>query len=221
MTAGEPIKLGEPMELDPEVHAHKHETGHRWLDLALGLSVLVISIASMIIAIQNHHAMKNLVTANSWPYLEMGHGNVMDGSSDIHFDIKNAGVGPALIEKFVVTYDGRSVSGTRELLRRCCGIQDADLTKRLDINVDQVSDRVLSARDDIAFLSMPKQDANLDLWQKLNLERFKVGMTACYSSVLGEHWITSLHSVKPLSVESCDQLSGPSFDAGDVFEKTQ
>jgi len=209
------------MDIDPEIHAHRHETGHRWFDLALGLSVLVISIASMVIAIQNHHAMKNLVTANSWPYLQMGHGNVVDGSADIHFDIKNAGVGPALIEKFVVTYNGQPVTGTKELLQRCCGIQDTDLTKKLDINVDQVADRVLSARDDIAFLSLPKQDTNLDLWQKLNVERFKIGMTACYSSVLGEHWMTGLGGVKPRSVESCDQLLGPSFNAGDFFEKAQ
>jgi len=205
------------MELDPEVHSHHHTVGHRWIDLALALSALILSITSIIIAIENDHAMKNLVTANSWPYLEMGNGNVMDDLSDIHFDVKNAGVGPALIEKFVVTYNGQPVNGTRELLQRCCNIQTADLKKNLDINIDQVSNRVLSARDSVAFLQLPKQDRNLDLWQKLNVERYKVGMTACYSSVLGEHWITSSSSVKPRSVESCDQLAGPSFDATDVW----
>lgn len=209
------------MELDPEVHAHKHGTGHRWIDIALALSALALSITSIIIAIENDHAMKNLVTANSWPYLEMGHGNVVDNSSVIHFDVKNAGVGPALIEKFVVTYRDQPVSGIRELLQHCCGIQATDLIKNLDINVDQVSGRVLSARDSVEFLQLPKHDANLDLWQKLNAERFKVGMTVCYSSVLGEHWITSLGSVKPRSVESCDQLQGPSFDETDVFDKLQ
>lgn len=210
------------MELDPEVHAHghKHETGHRWIDLALALSALVLSITSIIIAIENDHAMKNLVTANSWPYLEMGNGNLMDDSSVIHFDVKNAGVGPALIEKFVVTYAGQPVGGTRELLRRCCNIQDADLAgKKLDINVDQVSDRVLSAHDDVAFLQLPKNGANDDLWQKLNTERFKIGMSACYSSVLGEHWITSSSGVKPRSVDSCAQLQGSSFNSDDVFNE--
>jgi len=211
------------MELDPEVHthAHKHETGHRWIDLALALSALVLSITSIIIAIENDHAMKNLVTANSWPYLEMGHGNAMEGSSVIHFNVRNNGVGPALIEKFIVTYAGRPVSGTRELLSRCCNIQSADLTKNLGISVDQVSNRVLSARESITFLQFPKRDTNDDPWRKLDASRFKVDMSACYSSVLGEHWVTSSSGVKPRSVDSCDQLQGPSFNADDVFNELQ
>lgn len=211
------------MELDPEIHAHghKHESGHRLIDLALALSALALSITSIIIAIENDHAMKNLVTANSWPYLEMGNGNLLDGSSIIHFDVKNAGVGPALIEKFVVTYAGQPVGGTRELLRRCCNVQDADLAKKLEITVDQVSDRVLSARDEVTFLQLPKGDTNGDLWQRLDTERFKIGMSACYSSVLGEHWITTSNGVKPRSVDSCDQLQGRSFNANDVFNELQ
>jgi hypothetical protein len=201
------------MELDPEVHSHHHKVGHRWIDLALALSALILSITSILIAIQNDHAMHNLVTANSWPYLEMGNSNVMDNASVIHFDVKNAGIGPALIEKFVVTYDGHAVKDVNDLLAQCCGIQSQDQSRKLNIYIDEVSGRVLPARDSIAFLELAKANENLNIWEKLNAVRFKVGMSACYSSVFGEHWITTLGNIKPRSVESCDALLGSSYDA--------
>ena len=201
------------MELDPEVHSHHHKVGHRWIDLALALSALILSITSILISIQNDHAMHNLVTANSWPYLEMENGNEMDNALVIHFDVKNAGIGPALIEKFVVTYDGHAVKDVNDLLAQCCGIQSQDQSRKLNIYIDEVSGRVLPARDSIAFLELAKANENLNIWEKLNAVRFKVGMSACYSSVFGEHWITTLGNIKPRSVESCDALLGSSYDA--------
>lgn len=201
------------MELDAEVHSHHHKVGHRWIDLALALSALILSITSILIAIQNDHAMHNLVTANSWPYLEMGNGNAKDNAPAIHFDVKNAGIGPALIEKFVVTYDGQAVADENDLLAKCCGIQGKESSSKLDVYVDMITGRVLPARESIAFFELAKTDENRDTWEKLNVARFKVGMSACYSSVFGEHWITTLGNAKPRSVESCDALPGPSYDA--------
>src|ERR1700735_1231987 len=107
------------MELDPAVHSHAPKVGHRWVDLALALSVLAISVASIIIALENEANMRRLVTANSWPYIEMIHGNEKNGEAVIHFDLKNAGIGPATLEKLVVRYDGQPVRTGRELLERC------------------------------------------------------------------------------------------------------
>ena len=108
------------MELEPETHVHPHKVGHRWIDLALALGALALSIGSIVIAIQNEAAMKRLVTANSWPYLQLGHGNVRDGAEVIHFDVRNTGIGPAMLEKLVVSYRGQPLREARELLARCC-----------------------------------------------------------------------------------------------------
>jgi hypothetical protein len=103
------------MELDPEVHSHAPKIGHRWVDLALAISVLAMSATSIIIALQNEASMRRLVTANSWPYMELIHGNEKDGQAVIHFDIKNAGIGPATLEKLVVRYNGQPVNSGRVL----------------------------------------------------------------------------------------------------------
>jgi hypothetical protein len=40
--------------------------------------------------------------------------------------------------------------------------------------------------------------------------------SACYSSVFGERWITSLAKPKPVSVASCDELPGAAYDDANV-----
>ena len=198
------------MELDPEVHSHAPKVGHRWVDLALALSVLAISIASIVIALENEASMRRLVTANSWPYIEMIHGNEKNGEAVIHFDLKNAGIGPAMLEKLVVRYDGQPVRTARELLEHCCG-GNLDDIRRLSINM--VENRVLPAREEITFLAVNKSDVSADMWEKLNVGRIKVDMEACYSSVFDEHWTTSLRNPKPVPVKTCDALPGEAYEA--------
>jgi hypothetical protein len=199
------------MHADTELHAHPHATGHRWIDLAIALCALVLSITSIVIAIQNDRAMQRLVTANSWPYLGLGFGNELDGKPIIHFDVKNAGIGPAMIEKFVVSYRGEAVHGARDLLARCCG--PASAWDNVSFEMNDVSSRVLPARETIHFLVVPESPENLDLWRKLDDESSRVGASVCYSSVFGEHWITTRGQIAPRSVRSCEELAGSPYEA--------
>jgi hypothetical protein len=194
------------VESGAEIHAHHHAVGHRWIDLALASGALILSVTSIVIAIQNEHAMQRLVTANSWPYLELGHGNSLNDAPVVHFDVENAGIGPAMIEKFVVTYEGQPVRDGHELLARCCAAESAAGKVQLEIN--GVAARVLPARETISFMKVPQQESNPELWKKLGAARFKVGMAVCYSSVFSERWITTLGQVSPRSVRSCEALSG-------------
>jgi hypothetical protein len=196
------------MDSEPEVHSHSHRTGHREIDLALALSALALSIASIIIAIQNESAMKRLVTANSWPYVHLSHGNALDGQPIVHFDVRNAGVGPALLEKLVVSYKGQPVRNAHELLARCCDVGSAT-----DTHVDNevISHYVLSPRETVAFLQVPQSTSDPAVWSKLNAERFNVDLQACYSSVFDEHWITTLQNPSSVQVKSCSALGGPAY----------
>jgi hypothetical protein len=162
--------------------------------------------------------MQRLVTANSWPYIGLSHGNMSsEGEAVIHFDVRNAGIGPATVEKLVVTYNGQPVRSATELLEQCCASAGGpDAIQRVSVNV--VENQVLSPREETAFLTVRKSDTQGAVWDKLNVERMKVGISACYSSVFGERWITSMKRPQPLSVESCDALPGPGYDEH-VFEQ--
>jgi hypothetical protein len=85
-----------------EVHApHKAHTGHRWLDITLGVCALLVSAISLYVAVHHGQTMEKLVEANSFPNVEMGL-DVGDGSQpdELHLRITadNNGVGPARIE---------------------------------------------------------------------------------------------------------------------------
>src|SRR5215472_17862875 len=150
------------MELDPEAHERGHRVGTRWIDLALALAALLVSISSIMIALQNHHAMQRLVTANSWPYLELTEGNAAeDNTPMVHLGVKNVGIGPAMIEKFVVTYAGEPVTGPGDLLTRCCGPRSA--WEQANIQINDVTERVLPAREGVIFLAVPSRDSSLEL----------------------------------------------------------
>jgi len=203
------------MELEPEVHAHPHKSGHGKIDLVLALSALVMSIVSMIVAVENHHAMKQLVTANSWPYLRHHSNNVgSDGSAVVELGLANAGIGPALIEKFTVTYQGVPVKNTADLLLHCCAKDASDLNViQSSLVIGGMNGLAVSSKDKFNFIKLrkPEQGPLLDAWEKLNKARAQVETAVCYRSVLGERWITKSDDFQPRQVESCDELPGPAY----------
>lgn len=203
------------MELEPEAHAHAHKSGHSLVDMVLALSALVLSVVSMFIAIQNHHAMKQLVMANSWPYLQHDSSNVgKNGDAAVLLGVANAGVGPALIEKFTVGYSGTPVTSTADLLRHCCAKDAGDLQAlEARLITGGMNGRAVAARDSAYFLQMPKPDQEplLDLWKTLDHARQHVSTGVCYRSVLGDRWITTSDDFRPRQVDSCDALPGPAF----------
>ncbi len=114
---------------DTETHVEPHKTGHRWLDTALALCAIFISVTSLAVAIHHGRTMERmaqanarLVAANSWPYLQFVRSNGLVPSNlaglalpaqaefSTSWSIVNAGVGPARIE--LSSCSGRAVGYT-------------------------------------------------------------------------------------------------------------
>ena len=98
-------------------------------------------------------------------------------------------------------------------MKLCCASAGGlDAIHRATLNV-VIPGRVFTPHEEISFFSVKKTDVEAPMWEKLGLERFKIGMSACYSSVFGEHWVTRFGKPQPVSVMSCDSLTGPSYDS--------
>lgn len=80
-----------------EVHAHARKTGHRWVDMAVAISAITISVISMFVAIEHGRTEEKLVASNSWPFLlfQSAQAGLTAGSRTLILRLQNSGVGPA------------------------------------------------------------------------------------------------------------------------------
>src|SRR5271170_2303575 len=110
-----------PVHVTPdEVHAHAHKTGRPALDLVIALSAIFISAVSLAVAIEHGRTERDLVAANSWPFLRRKLDTDYNNGRDVVIGVSNGGVGPAKLKSLEVFYDGKPVSSSLDLLRRCC-----------------------------------------------------------------------------------------------------
>ncbi|HJY41828.1 MAG TPA: hypothetical protein VJ303_11345, partial [Steroidobacteraceae bacterium] len=113
------------MTPEPELHHHAHRTGHRWVDFAVPLSALAVSMISLAIAIHHGHTMQKmadenarLVQANSWPLLQFTTGNANDkGEPEITLNVENAGVGPAKLISLEIFHGDQRIRTPRDLVQ--------------------------------------------------------------------------------------------------------
>jgi hypothetical protein len=193
------------MTPEPEVHHHAHRTGYRWIDLAVPLSALAVSVISLAIAIHHGHTMQKmadanarLVQANSWPLLQFTTGNANDaGQPEITLKVENAGVGPAKLISLEIFHGEKKIRTPLDLVQ---ALDPATTRPQLSLGVTMPF--VLRAGDSQLLLGL-KREGQEALWDKLNTARFELRFRACYCSVFDECWVSDLATVSPQRVEHC------------------
>jgi hypothetical protein len=170
----------------PDVeHHHHHHTGHRWLDITLGVSAVFISLMSLLLAIQHGRAMERMVEMSSWPYVVVQNSNARpDGSPRILLHITNSGVGPAKVESIEVFYGGEAQTDPDSLVRSMLKISDP--TRQMYILESDALDSVLPARDSRDLMDVLLPRYSTDEYQTLRKEMSKVTYRVCYCSVFDE-----------------------------------
>jgi hypothetical protein len=184
----------------------------RRLEMAVAIAALVTSVTSIWLSLSQGDDMARLVQAQSWPYLEYQTSNSADdGTKQIDIAVRNSGVGPAKIESFSISYDGKPAKGWAALIRACCAPDGHPINTTADLLADtdnrmmsaRLRQRVLRASDSITLMRLPRTDANGALWAKLNEARFKLEMRVCYCSVFDECWVSDLRSTEQHAVRTC------------------
>jgi hypothetical protein len=192
---------------------HRTSNGRlsRVLELAVALAALVTSVTSIWLSLSQGDDMARLVQAQSWPHLEYESSNTgNNGAPEIDIMVRNAGVGPAKVESFSISYDGKPVNGWAALIAACCVPPD---TPRNELNLPALTDnrmissklinRVLRASDSVTLLHLPKTEPNAALWNRLDEARFKLALSVCYCSVFDECWASDLRSTQQQRVKTC------------------
>jgi hypothetical protein len=173
-------------------HQHASHSGHRWFDIAIGVSAMFVSVVTLIVAIEHGRTMQRMadanmrmVEANSWPFIDFSTHNVGDkGTPEVRLVLTNEGIGPARIETFELWWRGKPMSSPRELLKACCTKESAPDY----IGVGLASPRILRAGEHVNFLSAFPATGN-KVFDVFNSERDYITTRVCYCSVFDECWI--------------------------------
>ena len=182
------------MHIEPEQHHEAPRTGFRWLDGAIAVGVLFVSVSSLVVAIVHSRTLERmadanvkLVEANSWPFLAYSTGDVNDDKPAINMSVDNNGIGPAKIESFVVTWNGLPQKDAAALLKACCGYEHHSGDGLLH---SEVQGQVVRAGARLNFLYFPRTAATDAAWDRLDPGRVssKLDVNICYCSVFDECW---------------------------------
>lgn len=171
----------------------------RRVDFVIGAGVLLISMLSLVVAVNANRTQERILAASVWPSLIFGTGNVTpEGEEAVTFDLLNRGIGPARIRWAELSYDGTPVRNLRELLRLCCGYEGD--TKNITTGLQR---RVVSRDEWLRIVQLPKEGNDPELWERFERARQKVRLRACYCSVLDQCWLLDSERNESEEVESC------------------
>ena len=197
-------------------------TGHRWLDMVVAFSALLISAVSIFVAQQSNQSMERITRASSWPFIQIGSGNASDeGAPELNFGITNVGTGPARVYIYDVQVDGRPLPPGGHLLTRlllaCCNAEFEAAATRAGGEIaamgsemsSPVAERFIAPNGEITSLRWPRTEENRSLWTALDRARQagRITTTICYCSVFDECWIARSNSFPPQETNSCESAS--------------
>src|SRR5215469_14243336 len=143
----------------------------------------------------------------------------------ISLTVEIVAAAPAGIHTVAVWWQGEPVSTGPELIRRCC-MTDAAASigpseaRSFDLDIGQITSRVLRAGDAEAFLSLQLKDSNADIWHRLDVARLQLKMRACYCTVFDECWQTDLEQTSAKHLRSCPAAKVPFVLPTHWFEST-
>jgi len=172
------------------------------VNLIIAGCAVLISAASFIATYVQSEAALRQVKAETWPILQLDHGNVNDeGDSEIYMDLHNVGVGPAKIKSFQLMLRNRVISGA-QILPKLAYDENVTQDETGSFLTDVISPKTLPDGSKKTVFSVRKSNKNLAVWSALNEVRWALKASACYCSLFDECFETDFVN-EPIEVQMC------------------
>ena len=188
------------------------------LNFIIAISAILISAASFYATYLQADAAEKQVKAMTLPLMYSTTGNYDSDKelATISVNIKNAGIGPALVKSLQYRYKGKGYNSYMDIINECCSKEykafsdAAKLSNTLNISKGIVSSSVvntiMASEAKSVLFALTLNDTNIALWEKLNLERFNIDLSICYCSLL-EQCFFSERNGHYQEVEQCPVLN--------------
>jgi hypothetical protein len=191
----------------PEMPDHPHRTGHGILDFVIAGCAVVISVVSLWVAVRAGQTQQQLLQSSVWPYVEYDTSDATaEGRKHILFELRNAGVGPAIVRSFAVAYRGQYYATLRDLMTACCNTAH-------NVLASTVRDTVLMAHDSLPFITVLPERVDSASYNRILAARFDIKVRMCYCSVLGDCWFfDQVNGKLPTGVRECPPAQQPQYN---------
>jgi len=166
--------------------------------MTLTIPTILLSLGLAYFTFVQADATRKIQQSETWPFVLFGTGNgTPEGKQEITLNLTNNGVGPAQLEAMQLIYHGRPMANPREFLRACCAGE-----QKFQFMSEPVTG-VLRPGQQANFIRLARNDENAAIWDKLNDERWRIVVRACYCSIFDECWIADNRRKHPQRVEQC------------------
>jgi hypothetical protein len=152
-------------------------TNRKFGEYAVAATAFFVSVCSLFIYIYQSKLMAEQQQVAVWPYIQWSTSN----AERYEINAENKGVGPALVRKVTMTYQGQPVAGNRALVAAVLG-PDSDLHWQNST----LEGNVLSAGEKITLFSIPDKVVGRDFESRLGAGKFTMEITYC--SIYGRCW---------------------------------
>lgn len=194
----------------------------RLIEIVVAVSIVLISVASLAVALFQGHVMQRTLEAQVLPVLQYGDTNYDDARREwrMEFSLTNTGLGPAELRWFQHTWRGIDLNEPADLMVACClpedvaeedgrrYVQSVFATGQMRIFFDTIGGRFFAPQEEVTFISFPQPDPALsqdayDIWMALDGVRREIQMDVCYCSVFDACWMASFPAQTREPVAEC------------------
>lgn len=184
--------------------------------VAIGAPTLILTLLLAYATFVQADATRKMQQGGALPIIAYGTSNATDeGEAMISLDLANYGVGPALLGPLEMRYQGAPVRTPRELLERCCGLEAG---QPVSFSTSPTTGIAVRPGDTVSFFRLPRSAQNQAIWDRLNVERWKLEVHACYCSIFEDCWVVEGMQSRPRPADSCP--ASPNAYAADLAPST-
>lgn len=186
----------------------QHKPWHRHFETIGSITAIVVGIAALYVSWDQGRVMREEVRASVWPAVQTeGYVDRRSGQMAIGLKLRNAGVGPARIERITVRNAGEVVEGIDALVER--------MPPGAERAIQYSTGRIMAVGEELLPFELRYSEASaltqvdaVDLMESLSQEW---SIEVCYCSVLDQCWLGGDREPGQREVERCDDVAASAF----------
>ncbi|WP_421789422.1 hypothetical protein [Hyphobacterium sp.] len=197
-------------------------TTTRIIELVVAVSVVVISVVSLFVAVEQSRVQRQTLEASVLPVIQYGSGNYVYERDEwvMTLNFTNTGIGPAELRHLKMSWNGEEIRDTSVFLSQCCVpesvppeerlsfIHNAFRERQMAFLFDSVEGRFFAPQESVDYITFRQPDATSQpvghqIWLSLDRVRHQLEIDACYCSVFEDCWMARFPAQTRERVDMC------------------